>query len=113
MLYGPWPGRFDFHSPAMYCADIGSMREDGMIFPGNGCRVTVRPSADVSVLNGSYIVRSPPTALSDCEKLPWRSKSLGKVLMKSLGSVLRHCSYEKKLNSLFFLMGLPSVPPHM
>ena len=41
MLYGPWPGRFDFHSPAMYCAAIGSIREPGMILPGNGWRVTV------------------------------------------------------------------------
>jgi len=37
----------------MYCAAIGSIRDAGMMLPANGWRVTVRPSADVSVVNGS------------------------------------------------------------
>src|SRR6266545_1220456 len=48
-----------------------------------------------------------------CEKSPARSRSVGTVETFEAGCVAFHCSYTKKLNILFFLMGLPKVPPHM
>ena len=51
--------------------------------------------------------------VSDCEKFPVRSRSVGMVRIASRGSLVRHPSYAQNVNSLFFLIGAPTVPPQI
>src|SRR5687768_12803900 len=83
------PGLFGCQISCMMRRAVGSIRSRGITFPANGTRVTL-PDASSVVVHGSYIVRSPPTALNDCEKSPTRSRSVGIVRMFSRGSFVRH-----------------------
>src|SRR6266545_5654697 len=91
----------------------GSMRLGGMTLPANGWRVTVEVAGSNWVVNGSKMGSRFPCGVSAREKSPFFCASVGMVSTALDGCVARHCSYEKKLKSLFFLIGWPMVPPQM
>ena len=53
LVFLPMPGPFGFHRFDVYDTATGSSRDAGMMLFGNGVRVIVLPSADVTVLQGS------------------------------------------------------------
>ena len=100
------PGRLGKGISANNFTAVGSNLADGMRLPVNAVRVPLVP-VEVS---GSKIVRMTPF-LVDWLKSPARSSAVGTVNVKGKGDASFQCSYEVNVNSLFFMMGPPNVPP--
>src|SRR5688572_2366302 len=86
------PGLLGPQKSCMIRREVGSMRLCGMVLFPNGCRVAVLVATLSTVVVGSKIVRRVPVRVSDCEKFPDRSRSVGMMRTASRGCFVRQPS---------------------
>ena len=74
------PGPFGFQISFRNSFEVGSMREAGIWFPANGCRVTTFVAVSVCVVEGSKMVRWAPALVmnvSSVQVRPARQNNAG------------------------------------